>query len=185
MHGQRQYLNRRHLQFPGYGHGYRVEPKYADRSCSVVAPTNLQIANVASGGPVGNGGYITYLIGVADAGPANANGVVVTDPLPSNTKFVSGSGTNVACSIVNTKLSCTTTPISCSAAGNNVTCSVGMLAPLSISLLNGGVITIKAQVTAQPATTCNKKPCTIDTATVSAVNTDTNKNPTATAQTIW
>jgi uncharacterized repeat protein (TIGR01451 family) len=154
-------------------------------SYSVVAPTNLQIANVAPGGPVANGGNITYTIGVADVGPANANGVIVTDPLPSNTTFVSGSGTNVACAIVNKRLSCTTTPISCSAVGNNVTCSVGMLAPLSFSLLNGGILTIKVQVTAQPATTCNKKPCTINTAMVSAVNTDTNKNPTATAQTIW
>jgi uncharacterized repeat protein (TIGR01451 family) len=154
-------------------------------SYSVVAPTKLQIANLASPGPIANGGTITYLIGVADAGPANANGVIVTDPLPSNTKFVSGSGSNVACSIINKRLSCTTTPISCSAAGNNVTCGVGMLAPLSISSLNGGVLTIKAQVISQPATTCGKKPCTIDTAAVSAVNTDTNANPTATAQTIW
>ena len=81
-------------------------------SYSVVAPTNLQIANLAPGGPVANGGNITYLIAVADAGPANADGVIVTDPLPSNTKFLSGSGTNIACTIVNKKLSCTTTPIS-------------------------------------------------------------------------
>lgn len=154
-------------------------------SYSVVAPTNLQIANLAPGGPVANGGNITYVIGVADAGPASADGVIVTDPLPTNTKFVSGSGSNVACSIVNRRLSCTTTQIPCSAVGNNVTCSVGMLAPLTISSLNGGLIAIKVQVTAQPTTTCNKKPCTINTATVSAVNTDTNKNPSATAQTIW
>jgi uncharacterized repeat protein (TIGR01451 family) len=154
-------------------------------SYTVVAPTNLQIANVAPAGPVANGGSITYVIGVADGGPANADGVIVTDPLPVNTKFVSGSGTNIACSIVNKRLSCSTTPIPCSAVGNNVTCSVGMLAPLSISSLNGGLIAIKVQVTAQPTTTCSKKPCTINTATVSAINTDTNKNPTGTAQTIW
>jgi len=154
-------------------------------SYTVVAPTKLEIANFAAGGPVANGGTITYLIGVADAGPANADGVMVTDALPSNTKFVSGSGTNVACTVVNRRLSCTTTPIQCSAAGNNVTCNVGMLAPLSMSLLNGGLITIKVQVTAAPATMCGKKLCTINTATVSAVNTDTNANPSATAQTIW
>lgn len=154
-------------------------------SYTVVAPTNLQIANLAPPGPVGNGGTITYLIGVADAGPANADGVIVTDPLPSNTKFLSGSGSNVACGIVNKKLSCTTTPIACSAAANNVTCNVGMLAPLSLSSLNGGLVSIKVQVTAEPTTNCGKKPCTINTATVSAVNTDTNTNPSATAQTIW
>jgi uncharacterized repeat protein (TIGR01451 family) len=156
-------------------------------SYSVVAPTNLQIANLAPGGPVANGGNITYLIGVADGGPASADGVIVTDPLPTNTKFVSGSGSNLACSIVNRRLSCTTTQIPCSAVGNNVTCSVGMLAPLSISSLNGGLIAIKVQVTAEPSTTCGKKltPCTINTATVSAINTDTNKNPSAIAQTTW
>lgn len=154
-------------------------------SYTIVAPTNLQIANLASGGPVGNGGTITYVIGVADTGPANADGVVVTDPLPSNTTFLSGSGSNVACAIVNKKLSCTTTPIACSAAGNSVTCNVGMLAPLSISSLNGGLLAIKVQVTSEPTTLCGKKPCTIDTATVSAVNTDTNAKPSATAQTIW
>jgi uncharacterized repeat protein (TIGR01451 family) len=158
-------------------------------SYTVVAPTNLQIANLAPGGPVANGGSITYLIGVADIGPANADGVIVTDPLPVNTKFVSGSGTNIACSIVNRRLSCTTTPIPCSAVGNSVSCSVGMLAPLSISSLNGGLISIKVQVTAQPTTTCGTgrkvSPCTINTAMVSAINTDTNTNPTATAQTTW
>lgn len=156
-------------------------------SYTVVAPTNLQILNLAAGGPVANGGTITYGIGVADAGPATADGVIVTDPLPVNTKFVSGSGINVACSIVNRKLSCSTTPIPCTAVGNNVTCSVGMLAPLTISPLNGGLIAIKVQVIAQPTTTCGKKntPCTIDTATVSAINTDTNTNPTSTAQTTW
>ena len=152
---------------------------------TVVAPTNLQIANLASGGPVANGGTITYLIGVADAGPAKADGVIVTDSLPANTRFLSGSGTNVACNIVNKKLSCTTAPIQCSAAANNLTCNVGMLAPLSISSLNGGLLAIKVQVTAQPTTNCGKKPCTINTATVSAVNADTNANPSATAQTIW
>ena len=156
---------------------------------TVVAPTNLQIANVGAGGPVANGGYITYAIVVADLGPANADGVVVTDLLPSNTTFVSGSGSNVTCGIVNKKLSCSTTPIQCSAIGNAVSCNVGMLAPLSLSDLNGGAMTIKVQVTAQPATTCVVKgkvnPCTINTATVSAINSDTNSNPSSTVDTTW
>ncbi|HUA16264.1 MAG TPA: hypothetical protein VMG31_13290 [Verrucomicrobiae bacterium] len=152
---------------------------------NVVAPTNLQILNVGLPGTAGTGSNITYAIGVADLGPANAVGVMVTDPLPSNTSFVSGSGSNVTCSIVNKKLSCSTTPIQCSASGNTVSCGVGMLAPLSISSLNGGTIQIKVKVTGQPATMCGKKPCTIDTATVSAANPDTNSNPTSTTQTIW
>jgi len=154
-------------------------------SYTVVAPTNLQILNIGPAGPIATGKYITYAIGVADLGPANADGVVVTDLLPSNTTFVSGSGSNITCAIVNKKLSCSTTPISCSAMGNTVSCNVGMLAPLSISSLNGGAMTIKVQVTGQPATMCGTKPCTINTATVSGINTDTNTNPTSTVKTIW
>lgn len=152
---------------------------------TVVAPTNLQILNLGPPGPIGTGKYITYAIGTADLGPVNADGVVVTDQLPANTSFVSGSGSNVSCSIVNKRLSCSTTPIQCSASGNTVACNVGTLAPLSISFLNGGAMTIKVQVTAEPATMCGTKPCTINTATVSAINTDTNANPSSTVRTIW
>jgi hypothetical protein len=84
---------------------------------------------------------------------------------------------NVACAIVNKKLSCSTTPNQCSASGSTVTCNVGTLAPLAISDLNGGAMTIKVQVTAEPTTMCGTKPCTINTATVGAINTDTNSNP--------
>jgi len=152
---------------------------------TVVAPTNLFILNGGPPGPIANGGYITYGIGVLDLGPVNADGVVVTDQLPANTTFVSGSGTNVSCGIVNKKLSCSTTAIQCSANGSAVTCNVGTLAPLSISDLNGGGMTIKVQVTAEPTTTCGTKPCTINTATVSAINTDTNSNPSSAVKTTW
>jgi uncharacterized repeat protein (TIGR01451 family) len=154
-------------------------------SYTVVGPTNLQILNVGNAGPIANGGYITYGIGVADLGSVNADGVIVTDPLPLNTTFVSGSGSNINCSIVNKKVSCSTTPIQCSASGGTVTCSVGTLAPLSISDLNGGTMTIKVQVIQAPTTMCGTKSCTINTATVSAINTDTNSNPSSTVKTTW
>ena len=149
---------------------------------TVLAPTNVQILNLAPPGPIATGGYITYGIGVGDLGAANTSGVVVTDTLPSNTSFVSASGSNVSCAFVNRRLSCSTTPITCSASGNTVTCNVGTLAPLSISNLNGGAMTIKVKVTGQPATMCGTKPCTIDTATVSAINAT---NAASTAKTIW
>jgi uncharacterized repeat protein (TIGR01451 family) len=152
---------------------------------TVVASTNLQILNIGLPGTAPTGSNITYLIGVADFGPANAVGVMVTDPLPSNTTFLSASGSTLSCSIVGKRLSCSSTPIVCSASGNAVTCSVGTLAPLSISSLNGGTLQIKVKVTGQPATMCGKKSCTLNTATVSAINTDTNRNPSSTAQTIW
>jgi uncharacterized repeat protein (TIGR01451 family) len=152
---------------------------------TVVAPTNLAIGNLATPLTAPTGSKITYNIGVGDFGPASAVGVMVTDPLPSNTEFVSASGSN--CSLSNKGLVCT--PVSCSNTGNTVSCSVGTLAPLSFSSLNGAVLKITAQVTGQPTTTCKvinqQKPCTINTATVSAINTDTNSNNSASAQTIW
>jgi len=152
---------------------------------TVVAPTNLAIGNLATPLTATTGSKITYNIGVGDFGPASAVGVMVTDPLPSNTEFVSASGSN--CSLSNKGLVCT--PVRCSNTGNTVSCSVGTLAPLSFSSLNGAVLKITAQVTGQPTTTCKvinqQKPCTINTATVSAINTDTNSNNSASAQTIW
>lgn len=152
---------------------------------TVVGPTNLQILNVGPHGPIGTGRYITYVIGAADLGPVNADGVVVTDQLAPNTTFVSGSGNNISCGFHGWKLSCSTTPIQCSANGSTVTCNVGTLARLADFFLNGGVMTIKVQVTAEPTTMCGTKPCTINTATVSAINTNTNSNPSSTVKTIW
>jgi len=155
---------------------------------NVVAATNLQIVNVGTPGTAATGSLISYNIGVADLGPANAVGVMVIDQLPTNTSFVSASGSNVSCTVVSKKLVCTTTPVSCS-GGSTVSCNVGTLAPLSISSLNGAAMKITVKVTSQPATMCKvgsaQKPCTIDTATVSADNTDTNPHPSSTVQTIY
>lgn len=152
---------------------------------TVVGPTSLQIANIASIGTAPTGTKFMYDIGVADFGPANAVGVVVTDPLPSNTKFVSASGVNVSCSVVSGKLICTSTPVVCSLTGNTVSCNVGTLAPLSLSPLNYATMHIKVKVTGQPATLCNDTPCTIDTATVSEINTNTSANSSSTVQVMW
>jgi len=152
---------------------------------TVVAPTSLQIANVVFPGAAPTGSKIVYNIGVADFGPANAVGVMVTDPLPSNTQFVNASGLNVSCSFVKARLVCHSTPVVCSLTGNTVSCNVGTLAPLSISPLNYATMTIKVKVTSQPATLCNNSPCTIDTATVSAINTNTSQNNSSTVQTPW
>jgi uncharacterized repeat protein (TIGR01451 family) len=42
--------------------------------------------------PVAAGTNLTYTIGVSNAGPSDATGVVVTDPLPAGTTFVSADG---------------------------------------------------------------------------------------------
>ncbi len=61
-----------------------------------------------SADPVAFGSTFSYTITAANAGPAVATGVVITDALPVGLSFVSGAG--------------------CSAAGQTVTCPVGTLA---------------------------------------------------------
>jgi uncharacterized repeat protein (TIGR01451 family) len=131
---------------------------------NVVAATDLAILNVAAT-KVATGGKLTYAIGVGDLGPAAAVNVVVNDTLPSGTTFQSASGSVVSCSVVNKKIVCTTTPVSCTGT-SAVSCNVGSLAPLSISSLNGATIQITVKVTAASGTTIK------DTATVIGTNID-------------
>jgi len=132
---------------------------------TVVGAADVAILKLAAP-RVRSGSKLTYAIGVGDFGTANAVNVNVNDTLPPGTSFLSASGTNIACSIVNKKLACTTTPVACTSASNAVSCSVGTIMPLSVFLLNGAVIQITVQVTATPGTKLN------NTATVSAANAD-------------
>ncbi|MBI4321056.1 MAG: DUF11 domain-containing protein [Chloroflexi bacterium] len=54
----------------------------------VSAPV-LQIGKVASSVPAGPGSLITYTLTITNAGNAVASGVTITDPVPTNTTFVS------------------------------------------------------------------------------------------------
>jgi uncharacterized repeat protein (TIGR01451 family) len=149
---------------------------------TVVGSTDLAILNVAPS-KAATGSRLTYGIGVGDLGNANAVNVVVNDTLAPGTSFLSASGTNVACSIVKGKLSCATLNVPCSFSGGKVSCSVGSLMPLSLFALNGAVIQVTVQVTAQPGT--QKNPTVLsNTATVSASNADSKLgNNTSTANT--
>jgi uncharacterized repeat protein (TIGR01451 family) len=131
---------------------------------TVVGPADVAILKLAPR-RVRSGTKLTYLIGVGDFGPANAVNVRVNDPLPPGTAFLSASGTNLACSIVNGRFTCSTTPVPCAFAGGIVSCNAGTIMPFSLFFLNGAVIQITVQVTA-PAGTLN------NTATVSASNAD-------------
>jgi uncharacterized repeat protein (TIGR01451 family) len=132
---------------------------------TVVGAADVAILKLAAP-RVRSGSKLTYGIGVGDFGTANAVNVNVNDTLPPGTSFLSASGTNIACSIVNKKLACTTTPVPCAFAGGTVSCNVGTVMPFSLFLLNGAVIQITVQVTATPGTKLN------NTATVSAANAD-------------
>lgn len=133
---------------------------------NVVGSTDLAIANLGPSS-TSTGKKVTYVIGVGDLGGATAVNTMVNDLLPAGETFNSASGTNVACSFVNKKFTCTTTPVPCSFSGGTVSCNVGTVMPLSFSSLNGALISITATVTAPRGTVLT------DTATVSASNLDT------------
>jgi uncharacterized repeat protein (TIGR01451 family) len=146
-----------------------------------VLPASADVAILNLATPlVRPGGKITYVIGVGDLGPADAVGVVVTDTLPSNTSWVSTSAKKVSCAIVNKKLVCTTTTISCSGT-STVSCNVGTLGRLSLSSLNGATI----QITVQVASTVVPNKTTIkNTATVVSGNDPKASNNSSTASTL-
>jgi uncharacterized repeat protein (TIGR01451 family) len=82
---------------------------------------DLAIVKTASAPPYGTGFPITWTIGVSNAGPAPAAGVVVTDTIPAGTSFVSATPTQGTCTGTST-----------------VTCNLGTLASggaASISLV--------------------------------------------------
>jgi uncharacterized repeat protein (TIGR01451 family) len=150
-------------------------------SYTVVAATDVAIANIAA--PTANtGSKLTYLIGVGDLGPANAVNVVVTDTLAAGTTFVSASGTNEGCQVVNKKVACSSTPVSCVLKNGAVSCNVGTIMPLSLSDINGAVIEVTVSVTATGTT---KNPTILtNTATVGESNANTKpSNASATATT--
>ena len=77
---------------------FRVNPDntIATATSHVKAPTptaDLSVTKTGSPDPVQAGSNITYTIGVANAGPSDAQNVTLTDAIPANTTFVSFSQT--------------------------------------------------------------------------------------------
>jgi len=126
-------------------------------SCFVAAdnitypPADVDIANVASSKVV-TGSNLTYLIPVINFGPSAAQGVNITDAIPTGTTFVSAG----LCSFTN---GCSANE--CSVSGGAVTCTVGSMNPFAFE-----VMVVVVHVTA-PAGTVLK-----DTATSTAFNPD-------------
>jgi uncharacterized repeat protein (TIGR01451 family) len=126
-------------------------------SCFVAAdnitysPADVDIANVASSRVV-TGSNLTYLIPVINFGPSTAQGVNITDTIPTGTTFVSAG----LCSFTN---GCSANE--CSVSGGAVTCTVGSMNPFAFEAM-----VVVVHVTA-PAGTVLK-----DTATSTAFNPD-------------
>ena len=115
---------------------------------TVTSPSQADLSINKSGAPepVNQGDTLTYTLTVANNGPASANNVVVTDPLPSAVTYQSSSATQGTCS----------------QAGGTVTCNIGTMS-------NGQIVTITISVT---ATTFNASSFAVNTATVSSTTSD-------------
>ena len=122
----------------------------ASTSSTVASPTQADVAIVktASPEPVDQGTNLTYTLQVTNNGPATAQNVVVTDPLPSQVTYASSS----------------TTQGSCSLSGTTVTCNLG-------SIGVGGLVIVTINVTAQ---TFSSSQLATNTATVTASTSDPN-----------
>lgn len=106
---------------------------------------DLAITKSASPNPATVGSQITWTMVVTNNGPSDATGVTVSDPLPSETTFVSASSTQG----------------SCSNSSGTVTCSIGNMAD-------------GAKVTVTIVTTLNAVGNLVNTATVKGNQTETN-----------
>ncbi|HYA62497.1 MAG TPA: S24 family peptidase, partial [Candidatus Sulfotelmatobacter sp.] len=106
----------------------------------VASPTqaDVSIQKTASPNPVDQGTNLTYTILVTNNGPAIAQGVTVTDPIPAQVTYASASSTQGTC----TYSSSTTT----------VNCNLGSLAVGDVAVVT---INVTAAVFGSGAVTCN------------------------------
>jgi uncharacterized repeat protein (TIGR01451 family) len=72
-----------------------------------VIPVGADVSIVKTGPPVlPRGFHITYTLTIANAGPATADNVVVTDPLPSGLRAPSATTTQGTCTVTSGTVSC-------------------------------------------------------------------------------
>ena len=122
-------------------------PTFTPTSTPTLTPTGgvvtLSASKMAVPNPVAPGGIVAFTIVVGNTGGVPALGVMVSDPLPPGTTFVSCGASQGSCS---------------PPSGGVVTASLGTLAPGATA-----TVTISVQAPAAPATLTN-------TATATATN---------------
>jgi uncharacterized repeat protein (TIGR01451 family) len=134
----------------------------ASTNVIVASPTqaDVSITKTGSPNPVNQGTNLTYTLAVSNGGPAVAQGVTVSDNIPSTVTYVSASTQQGSCST--TTISVTTPYVSTL----QVNCNLG-----SISV--GAQVLVTINVT---ATTFSSGALTTNTATVSSTTSDPNSS---------
>jgi uncharacterized repeat protein (TIGR01451 family) len=86
------------------------DPNPANNTSSASTPVSagalLSITKTLVGGTLTAGSHATYTISVHNAGPSPAEGVVVTDDLPSGLTYVSGTGDGWTCTNAGQVVTC-------------------------------------------------------------------------------
>jgi uncharacterized repeat protein (TIGR01451 family) len=137
----------------------------------VVGPDDLTVGGLAS--PlIQTGKNLTYGLAVVNLGPSVANQVVLRDPLPVGTTFVSASWSAGTCAVGAAGVNCSTPSLGVPCVFNQgvVTCNIGTLAPFTLKQPTGAGVSIMTRVTAASGTTIN------NTVTVAGANVDSRPN---------
>ncbi|MGB8470484.1 MAG: DUF11 domain-containing protein, partial [Candidatus Sulfotelmatobacter sp.] len=144
---------------------------------------NADLAIGMLGGLVAKTGQtVTYVIGVANAGPSTAEEVTVVDTVPSYTTAVSATFAVGSCTLSGTPSCSVTTKTPCAISGGVITCSIGALSAWTKGNPTGAGIQVTVKVNASVPT--NTK-ITNSVAVSGVANADPNlKNNTATWPTI-
>ena len=86
---------------------------------------DVAIVKTAAPEPVDQGTTLVYTLQVTNDGPATAQGVTVSDPLPSQVTFVSATSTQGTCALAGTTVNCT---IGSMTNGSNVVITINVTA---------------------------------------------------------
>ncbi len=120
-----------------------ADPDPNDNSASqittIAASADLSIVKTAAPSAITVGQDLTYTLAIANAGPSDATSVVVTDPLPPGSSFVSATASQGTCAEVAGTVTCDLGNVA-AGAGANVT--------ILVTTTAAGVLTNTAQVAA-------------------------------------
>ena len=148
-----------------------TDPNPANNTATVTtlvaspSQADVSISKTASPEPVNQGTNLTYTIIVTNNGPAIAQGVTVTDPIPAQVTYASSSSSQGSCSY--------------SSGTTTVTCSLGSLGVGSSAVVT---INVTATVFGTNTVTCNGQTYnSCNTATLTTSTSNPNPTPSSSA----